>query len=109
LPPGRAKPGLIQHTVGWPVDSHTYGGSFIYHLDNDRVYVGYVMGLDYRDPEFMPFEAFQQFKTIPASSRCWKAVKFFPPAPARSSKAACSRCRNWKCPVRCWWATPPAP
>ena len=65
LPPGRTQPGKIQHTVGWPVDSQTYGGSFLYHLDNDRVYVGYVAGLDYRDPRFKPFEAFQQFKHHP--------------------------------------------
>ena len=65
LPPGRAQPGLIQHTLGWPLDSHTYGGSFIYHLDNDRVYVGFVAGLDYEDPRFKPFEAFQQFKHHP--------------------------------------------
>jgi electron-transferring-flavoprotein dehydrogenase len=65
LPAGRAEPGLIQHTVGWPVDSRTYGGSFLYHLDRDRVYVGYVAGLDYSDPRFRPFEAFQQFKHHP--------------------------------------------
>jgi electron-transferring-flavoprotein dehydrogenase len=65
LPPGRVEPGLIQHTVGWPVDSKTYGGSFLYHLDRDRVYVGYVAGLDYADPRFKPFEAFQQFKHHP--------------------------------------------
>ena len=66
LPPGRAEPGLIQHTIGWPADSGTYGGSFLYHLDEDRVYVGYVAGLDYRDPRFKPFEAFQQFKNHPS-------------------------------------------
>ncbi|HEU4517855.1 MAG TPA: electron transfer flavoprotein-ubiquinone oxidoreductase [Steroidobacteraceae bacterium] len=65
LPAGRAEPGLIQHTIGWPVDSRTYGGSFLYHLDRDRVYVGYVAGLDYEDPRFRPFEAFQQFKHHP--------------------------------------------
>jgi electron-transferring-flavoprotein dehydrogenase len=65
LPPGRVEPGLIQHTLGWPLDSRTYGGSFIYHLDNDRVYVGFVVGLDYEDPRFKPFEAFQQFKHHP--------------------------------------------
>ena len=66
LPAGRAKTGLIQHSIGWPVDTRTYGGSFLYHLDNDRVYVGYVMGLDYQDPDFLPFEAFQQFKNHPS-------------------------------------------
>ncbi|MBM2853931.1 MAG: electron transfer flavoprotein-ubiquinone oxidoreductase [Steroidobacteraceae bacterium] len=69
LPPGRAEAGLIQHTIGWPVDSHTYGGSFVYHLDQDRVYVGYVVGLDYEDPRFAPFEAFQQFKHHPRVRR----------------------------------------
>ncbi|MBS0376410.1 MAG: electron transfer flavoprotein-ubiquinone oxidoreductase [Proteobacteria bacterium] len=66
LPEGRVEPGLIQHTIGWPVDSGTYGGSFLYHLDQNRVYVGYVAGLDYRDPRFRPFEAFQQFKNHPS-------------------------------------------
>ncbi len=65
LPPGRTEPGLIQHTLGWPLDNRTYGGSFLYHLDNDRVYVGFVIGLDYEDPRFKPFEAFQQFKNHP--------------------------------------------
>ncbi len=66
LPAGRVEPGLIQHTVGWPVDSRTYGGSFAYHLDRDRLYIGYVAGLDYDDPRFRPFEAFQQFKHHPS-------------------------------------------
>ncbi len=69
LPPGRAEAGLIQHTIGWPVDNRTYGGSFVYHLDQDRVYVGYVVGLDYEDPRFAPFEAFQQFKNHPHTRR----------------------------------------
>lgn len=66
LPEGRVQPGLIQHSFGWPLDSRTYGGSFIYHLDNNRAYVGFVVGLDYEDPRLMPFEAFQQFKHHPA-------------------------------------------
>jgi electron-transferring-flavoprotein dehydrogenase len=65
LPAGRVQPGLVQHTFGWPLDSRTYGGSFVYHLNDDRVYVGFVAGLDYRDPRFFPFEAFQQFKHHP--------------------------------------------
>ncbi|MEX0734935.1 MAG: electron transfer flavoprotein-ubiquinone oxidoreductase [Steroidobacteraceae bacterium] len=65
LPPGRVEPGLIQHSVGWPADPDTYAGSFLYHLDRDQVYVGYVVGLDYVDPRFRPFEAFQQFKHHP--------------------------------------------
>ena len=66
LPEGRVEPGLIQHSVGWPLDSATYGGSFIYHLNDSRVYVGYVVGLDYKDPQLRPFEAFQQFKHHPS-------------------------------------------
>ena len=65
LPPGRTEVGLIQHTLGWPLDTRTYGGSFLYHLDHDRVYVGFVIGLDYEDPRFKPFEAFQQWKNHP--------------------------------------------
>ena len=65
LPPGRVKPGRIEHGFGWPLDTSTYGGSFLYHLDNDRVYVGYVVGLNYEDPRLKPFEVFQQFKNHP--------------------------------------------
>ena len=66
LAPGKATTGLIQHTIGWPLDSSVYGGSFVYHMDNDRVAIGFVCGLDYGDPEFAPFEAFQQFKHHPS-------------------------------------------
>jgi electron-transferring-flavoprotein dehydrogenase len=65
IPPGRVQPGLIQHSAGWPLDSAVYGGSFLYHINNDRVYVGFVVGLDYADPRFKPFEAFQQWKNHP--------------------------------------------
>jgi len=66
LPAGRVRPGRIEHGLGWPADPHTYAGSFLYHLDNDRVYVGYIVGLDYRDPRLAPFEAFQQYKNHPS-------------------------------------------
>ncbi|HEU0277231.1 MAG TPA: electron transfer flavoprotein-ubiquinone oxidoreductase [Rhodanobacteraceae bacterium] len=62
LPAGRARPGHITHTVGWPLDRRTYGGSFIYQLDHDRIAIGLVAGLDYSDPLFRPWEAFQQLK-----------------------------------------------
>ena len=65
LPAGRGHPGLVQHTIGWPMPNDTFGGGFIYHLDEDRVYIGLVIGLDYRDPNFQPFEAFQQLKHHP--------------------------------------------
>ena len=60
------KPGLVVHTAGWPLDNATYGGSFIYHLENNQVAIGYVFGLDYRNPHLSPFEEFQRFKTHPA-------------------------------------------
>src|SRR5499427_137150 len=65
LPPGRVRAGRIEHALGWPADPYTYAGSFLYHLDNDRVYVGYIVGLDYQDPRLAPFEAFQQYKNHP--------------------------------------------
>jgi electron-transferring-flavoprotein dehydrogenase len=62
----RHQPGLIIHTVGWPLDAMTYGGSFLYHLEDRQVAVGLVIGLDYRNPYLSPFEEFQRFKTHPA-------------------------------------------
>ena len=66
LPDGRVDAGHIEHTVGWPLPNSIYGGSFVYHLDNNRLAVGFVCGLDYQDPAFSPFEAFQQFKHHPS-------------------------------------------
>jgi electron-transferring-flavoprotein dehydrogenase len=64
--PAKHRPGLVMHTVGWPMDTTTYGGSFVYHLENNQVAVGFVVGLDYRNPFLSPFEEFQRFKTHPA-------------------------------------------
>jgi len=64
--PERHKPGSVTHTVGWPADSRTYAGSFLYHLDNNQVAVGYIVGLDYQNPYLSPFEEMQRFKTHPA-------------------------------------------
>ncbi len=62
------RPGQVTHTVGWPLDANTYGGSWIYHLDDHRVSIGFVVGLDYTNPYLSPFEEFQRFKTHPALS-----------------------------------------
>lgn len=62
VPAGRVTPGKIVHTMGWPADAKTYAGSFLYHFDQDRIALGYVSGLDYRDPNYDPYEAFQQWK-----------------------------------------------
>jgi len=63
--PGQSHPGLVMHTAGWPLDADTYGGSFLYHLDQNLVAVGLVVGLDYANPWLSPFEEFQRFKTHP--------------------------------------------
>ncbi|WP_029770647.1 electron transfer flavoprotein-ubiquinone oxidoreductase [Pseudogulbenkiania sp. MAI-1] len=60
------QPGKITHTVGWPMDTATYGGSFLYHLEDNLVAVGFVIGLDYQNPYLSPYEEFQRFKTHPA-------------------------------------------
>ena len=60
------RPGEVLHTIGWPLDRKTYGGSFLYHLENNQVAVGFVIGLDYENPFLSPFEEFQRFKTHPA-------------------------------------------
>ncbi len=66
IDPAKHHAGRIIHTVGWPLDFETYGGSFLYHLENNQVAVGYVIGLDYKNPYLSPFEEFQRFKTHPA-------------------------------------------
>jgi len=64
--PEKHVPGLVVHTAGWPLPNDTYGGSFLYHLENNQVAVGYVVGLGYRNPYLYPFEEFQRYKTHPA-------------------------------------------
>jgi len=63
--PAKAEPGLVVHTAGWPLEPDTYGGSFLYHLDNNQVELGFVVGLDYANPYLSPFEEFQRWKTHP--------------------------------------------
>ncbi len=63
--PAVHQPGLTLHTVGWPLSSDTYGGSFVYHLEGNLVAVGFVVGLDYSNPYLSPYEEFQRFKTHP--------------------------------------------
>lgn len=63
--PEKHQEGNIEHCIGWPLDPKTYGGSFLYHGENNQIYVGYVVGLDYENPYLSPFEEFQRFKTHP--------------------------------------------
>ena len=64
--PQNHQPGLVIHTAGWPLDSKTYGGSFFYHFGENKVAVGMVVGLSYRNPYLSPFEEFQRYKLHPA-------------------------------------------
>jgi electron-transferring-flavoprotein dehydrogenase len=65
IDPARHTPGLVVHTAGWPLEEDTYGGSFMYHMENNQVVVGFVVGLDYKNPWLSPFEEFQRYKTHP--------------------------------------------
>ena len=65
IDPARHKPGFVMHTAGWPMDSKTYGGAFLYHLDDNKVTLGFTTGLDYANPYLSPFEEFQRWKTHP--------------------------------------------
>ncbi|EON13501.1 electron-transferring-flavoprotein dehydrogenase [Pandoraea sp. SD6-2] len=66
IDPAKHKEGLVIHTAGWPLNSQTYGGSFLYHLPNHQVAVGFIVGLDYSNPYLSPFEEFQRYKTHPS-------------------------------------------
>ncbi|WP_176329342.1 NAD(P)/FAD-dependent oxidoreductase, partial [Paraburkholderia sacchari] len=66
IDPAKHKPGLVIHTAGWPLEKDTYGGSFLYHTENNQVMVGFVVGLAYQNPYLSPFEEFQRYKTHPA-------------------------------------------
>ena len=66
IQPGKHQQGLVIHTAGWPLASDTYGGSFLYHLENNQVAIGFVVGLGYSNPYLSPYEEFQRYKTHPA-------------------------------------------
>jgi len=57
--------GLVMHTVNWPLDTKTYGGSFMYHMNENQIHIGFVVGLDYKNPYLNPYQEFQRFKTHP--------------------------------------------
>jgi electron-transferring-flavoprotein dehydrogenase len=65
IPSANHRPGLVEHTIGWPLDAGTYGGSFLYHFGNNLISYGFVIGLDYRNPWLSPFDEMQRFKTHP--------------------------------------------
>jgi electron-transferring-flavoprotein dehydrogenase len=75
IDPALHQPGLVIHTAGWPLANDTYGGSFLYHLENNQVAVGYVVGLGYANPYLSPFEEFQRYKTHPDIRRFFEGGK----------------------------------
>jgi electron-transferring-flavoprotein dehydrogenase len=75
IDPAMHKPGLVVHTAGWPLDADTYGGSFLYHLENNQVAVGYVVGLAYQNPYLSPYEEFQRYKTHPEIRKFFEGGK----------------------------------
>jgi electron-transferring-flavoprotein dehydrogenase len=75
IDPKMHQPGLVVHTAGWPLDTKTYGGSFLYHLENNQVAVGYVVGLAYENPYLSPYEEFQRYKTHPEIRKFFEGGK----------------------------------
>ena len=75
MKPERHQPGLVMHTAGWPLDADVYGGSFLYHMEDRLVAVGFVVGLGYQNPYLSPFEEFQRFKTHPEIRRTFEGGK----------------------------------
>jgi electron-transferring-flavoprotein dehydrogenase len=75
IDPKLHQPGLVVHTAGWPLDTDTYGGSFLYHLENNQVAVGYVVGLAYQNPYLSPYEEFQRYKTHPEIRKFFEGGK----------------------------------
>jgi electron-transferring-flavoprotein dehydrogenase len=65
IDPARHQPGFVMHTAGWPMDADTYGGAFLYHMDGNKIAMGFITGLDYSNPYLSPFEEFQRWKTHP--------------------------------------------
>ena len=66
VPPAQAQPGLVIHSAGWPLQADTYGGGFLYHMEGNKVALGFIVGLNYRNPWLSPFEEMQRWKTHPA-------------------------------------------
>ena len=75
IPAEQHKEGLVVHAAGWPLESDTYGGAFMYHMDDNQVSIGQIVGLDYANPYLSPFEEFQRFKTHPAIAKYLKGGK----------------------------------
>ena len=99
--PGRAqhRPGLIEHTIGWPLDPGTYGGSWLYHWGDRLVSYGFVVGLDYRNPGSLPFDEMQRLKTHPAMRKHFEGGRRISYGARALSEGGCNPCRSSPSPV----------
>jgi electron-transferring-flavoprotein dehydrogenase len=75
IDPAKHRPGLVTHSFGWPLDSHTGGGSFLYHIEDNQIVVGFVVHLNYKNPTLSPFDEFQRFKHHPAIAPIFEGAK----------------------------------
>ena len=75
IDPAKAKPGHVIHSLGWPMDAKTYGGGFLYHMEDNKVTLGFITGLEYSNPWLSPFEEMQRWKTHPAIRACLDGAK----------------------------------
>ena len=75
IDPAKAKPGHVIHSLGWPMDAKTYGGGFLYHMEDNKVTLGFITGLEYSNPWLSPFEEMQRWKTHPAIRACLEGAK----------------------------------
>jgi len=95
---GEARAGPRRPHRRLALDSDTYGGSFLYHLENNQAAVGFVVGLGYTNPYLSPYEEFQRYKTHPAIRGFLEAASASPTGRAQSQPAACNRCPSWSSP-----------
>lgn len=108
LAPNKFEPGLVQHTMGWPLPNKAGGGSWLYHFDDHLLSVGFVTHLNYENPTLSPFEEFQRFKTHPMIAETFEGPSASATAPARSWRAAGNRCPSSSSPAAASSAIPPA-
>ena len=106
--PAQSKPGLVIHTAGWPLDADTYGGSFLYHLDNNLVAVGRSSAWTTPTRGCHPSTSSSATRPTPPSAAPSKAASASPTARAPSPRAACWPCPSSPCPAACWSAARPA-
>ncbi len=101
VPDEKHQPGLVQHSFGWPLDNKTGGDSFLYHLEDNQVVVGFVVHLNYQNPYLSPFEEFQRFKTHPAIRATFEGGKRISYGARAITEGGYQSCRNSLSPAAC--------